>query len=139
MKRRVLLGCVIALLPLVGVWGCTDTTTAPDTTPPLAPHLDGATLENGAVGVWWEPNTEPDLAGYYVYVVKGGVPQSAVPHAITSNSLVIDLDGETGTVEVYVTATDVSGNESSPSATARVNNPASGSERQIINRLPTNF
>ena len=66
MKRR--LSIVLALLPVVGLWGCgADTTTSPDTTAPLAPQLDGATLDQGLVGVWWQPNSEPDLAGYVIY------------------------------------------------------------------------
>jgi hypothetical protein len=139
MKRRVMLGCVLALLPLIGVWGCTDTTTAPDTTPPLAPHLDGATLNNGSVGVWWEPNTEPDLAGYYVYLVIDGTPQSAVPHPIADNSLVVDLNGSTGPVDVYVTAIDVSGNESSPSTSVRAKGANIDLGRPITDDRPADY
>lgn len=117
MKRR--LSIVLALLPIVGLWGCgQDTTTSPDTTPPLAPQLDGATMDHGIVGVWWQANTEPDLAGYFVYVVENGVTRSAVTDAITSNYLLVDV-GTAGPIEVYVTAIDLSGNESSPSNSRR--------------------
>ena len=117
MKRR--LSIVLALLPIVGLWGCgQDTTTSPDTTPPLAPQLDGATMDHGIVGVWWQANTEPDLAGYFVYVVEDGVTRSAVTDPIASNYLLVDV-GTTGSIEVYVTAIDYSGNESSPSNSRR--------------------
>jgi len=72
MKRRFVM--VLALMSLMAIWGCggTDTTTTPDTTPPLAPELAGADVYNGTIGVWWGANTEPDLAGYYVYYVQNG-------------------------------------------------------------------
>ena len=75
-------------------------------------------MDHGIVGVWWQANTEPDLAGYFVYVVEDGVTRSAVTDPIASNYLLVDV-GTTGSIEVYVTAIDFTGNESSPSNSRR--------------------
>ena len=138
MKRR--FSIVLALLAVVGLWGCgADTTTSPDTTPPLAPQLDGATLANDIVGVWWQPNTEPDLAGYFVYIVENGVTRSAVSDPIADNFLTVDVNSPTGSVEVYVTAIDYSGNESSPSASRRPSAQITDPNRQIVGGKPQDF
>ena len=138
MKRRFVM--VLALLPLVAFWGCgTDTTTTPDTTPPLAPQLGGATLQDGNVGVWWGANTEPDLAGYYVYYVENGVTHSASTDPVISNYLLIDARNASGPVDVYVTAIDYSGNESSPSASMRASTQITTPERQILGGSPKDF
>jgi len=138
MKRRFMM--VLALMPLVAFWGCgTDTTTTPDTTPPLAPQLSGATLQDGNVGVWWQANSEPDLAGYFVYYSENGVTHSASIDPISSNYLLIDAGNAAGPVDVYVTAIDFSGNESSPSASMRASTQTSTPERQILGESPKDF
>ena len=138
MKRRFVM--VLALLPVLAFWGCgTDTTTTtPDTTPPLAPQIGGATLQDGSVGVWWSANTEPDLAGYYVYYVENGTTHSASTDPVTSNYLVI-TSGNSGPVDVYVTAIDYSGNESSPSVSVRASAQITDPDRQIIGGSPKDF
>jgi|RhiMetdeSRZDD1v2_1073273.scaffolds.fasta_scaffold00020_91 hypothetical protein len=140
MKRRFVM--VLALmLPLVAFWGCgTDTTTTPDTTPPLAPQLSGATLQDGIVGVWWQSNTEPDLAGYNVYLVENGVTRPAATDPITSSYFVVDAGSTAGPIQVYVTAIDYSGNESSPSGTLRASTlTTSDPDRQILGGNPKDF
>ncbi|HET9232777.1 MAG TPA: hypothetical protein VFP10_01400 [Candidatus Eisenbacteria bacterium] len=138
MKRR--LSIVLALLPILGLWGCgADTTTSPDTTPPLAPQLDGATIDHGIVGVWWQANTEPDLAGYFVYVVENGVTRSAVTDPIASNYLLVDVGTTAGSIEVYVTAIDLSGNESSPSASRRPSTQITDPDRDILGGQPRDY
>ena len=52
--------------------GSSDSVSKPDTTPPLAPIVLGAMSNQDAVGIWWQPNTEPDLAGYNVYAIQHG-------------------------------------------------------------------
>ena len=139
MKRR--FAMVLALMPLVAFWGCggTDTTTTPDTTPPLAPQLGGATLQDGNIGVWWSANSEPDLAGYYVYYVENGVTHSASIDPVTSNYLLIS-SASAGPVDVYVTAIDFSGNESSPSSSVRASAQVTANpERQILGGSPKDF
>ena len=139
MKRRFVM--VLALMSLVAIWGCggTDTTTTPDTTPPLAPQLAGADVYNGTIGVWWSANTEPDLAGYYVYYVQNGVTHNASTDPVTNNYLTIDAPSGSP-VDVFVTAIDYSGNESSPSATMRANaQVTSNPDRQIVGGSPKDF
>jgi len=120
MKRRSAFWIGLVVVPTLVLVGCgSDPQTTPDTTPPLAPQLSGATFDDGAVGVWWEPNTEPDLAGYFVYLIENGTARPANLAACANNYMVAQVESGAGPVQVYVTAIDVSGNESSPSETAR--------------------
>lgn len=117
MKLRTIF-CVM-VVGSVALIGCSDssTTTPPlDTTPPLAPIILNASYANGYLGVWWESNIEPDLAGYNVYQIKDIKPvrlNQFLLHGQTMTAVQV----ETGTVHVYVTAVDFSGNESAPSST----------------------
>jgi hypothetical protein len=121
MKARLSVLCLLALPALVA--GCSEDAIAPDTTPPLAPVLQGATFELGVVGVWWAPNTEPDLAGYNVYVQQNGQTWTANQQIVTDNYVAITIGNPEDPVTVFVTALDVSSNESSPSATRRALEP----------------
>jgi len=109
----------LLLAPALLIAGCgSDTQFTPDTTPPLAPVLEGANQSKDVVAMWWRPNTEADLNGYFVYVVRGGEAELYNAHPITNNYATITVeDGITPLV--YVTAIDLSGNESSPSAQRR--------------------
>ena len=86
----------------------------PDTTPPAAPTLLVATGGDGRVVLDWADNGEGDLAGYRVYRLAGTSwtrVASPTPSAYTDTGLV------NGTAQTYrVTAVDVAGNESAPSA-----------------------
>lgn len=118
MKPRFVILFALLVVPALVVLGCgNDTTFSPDTTPPLAPVLQGANMDAGMVAVWWQPNAEPDLNGYYVYVETDGVAKLANSRPITTAYSVVQVQGPA--VRVYVTAVDISGNESSPSASAR--------------------
>jgi hypothetical protein len=101
--------------------GCGDSSSVsrPDTTPPLAPVVMGADGAGNTARIWWQGNTEPDLAGYTVYITMNGVTHRANQQPIRSTSLSVPADG-VHQVTLYVTASDVSGNESSPSATKTV-------------------
>lgn len=84
-----------------------DPPPAPDTDPPAEPV--GLTSEplHGAVRLTWQANTEPDLAGYRVYVDGQLVADIQLPE--------YTLDApEYRAYEVAVTAYDLSGNESQP-------------------------
>ncbi len=118
MKRSLASLAVVVLVLGVAVTGCSNSSSSvngPDTTPPLAPVMLGGSSTDQAVNVWWQPNTEADLDGYNVYVTQGGVTTKAnqQPMHYSYWSMVPTTDSK---VNVYVTASDVSGNESSPSS-----------------------
>ena len=87
-----------------------------DRRPPAAPQGLTATLENGRdARLSWQANTEPDLAGYFVY--RQGVKVNAAP---VVNPAYLDAGLLDGTFDYTVTAVDDAGQESLPSAPARV-------------------
>ncbi len=107
-----------------------------DTFPPKAPAglatIPGATeAQNGSqpvsyIDLSWEPNSEPDLAGYFVYrqlARPNGDPQGPLgkmtPLPIAAPAY-RDVAVTPGQRYIYtVTAVDASGNESAPSAKAQ--------------------
>jgi hypothetical protein len=120
----------VALVPALLLAGCgsddTDGGFIPDTTAPLAPVIMGVRADDGIVGLWWNPNTEPDLTGYHVYVAMNGVVRRTTFRPVVDNRYTVNL-GPQGSASVYVTAIDYSGNESSPSAWRTVSlSPADG-------------
>jgi len=119
MKPRFVSLYALLLVPALLFVGCgDDEPTAMDTVPPLAPVLNGANEDAGLVAVWWEENTEPDLAGYYLYLEQDGTTRLVNAAPLTNAYATIEVaDGSLA--HVYVTAVDWSGNESSPSATRR--------------------
>jgi hypothetical protein len=82
-----------------------------DKFPPAIPAGLHATPSPGSVELSWDPNTEPDLAGYRVYRASGGDFEKVADVAtIPSYS---DKKVERGkTYKYVVTAVDRSGNES---------------------------
>jgi hypothetical protein len=117
MKLRIALFVVMTLTPVLLLVGCgSDSTTVgqPDTTPPLAPVILGVRGASSSVGVWWIGGNEPDLAGYNVYVRDGGVIRRVNPEVVTSTKYNHAV-GHGGSVYVYVTSVDYTGNESGPS------------------------
>ena len=72
----------------------------------------------------WDPNTETDLAGYYVYFRPVTTPatawdntrrSAAVPVSATPRYNLLQLVTFNGSYEIMVTAFDQVGNESGPS------------------------
>jgi len=58
-----------------------------DTFPPAAPKGLNAVSTDGAINLIWEPNTEPDLAGYYVLRAAGDEPlQRITPQPVAEPS-----------------------------------------------------
>ena len=58
-----------------------------DMFPPAAPKGLNAVATAGAINLIWEANTEPDLAGYYVWRATGGQPlQKITPDPVTDAS-----------------------------------------------------
>lgn len=78
-----------------------------------------ATLRGGAaeVTVAWDPNSEPDLAGYYVYY--GMYPALSVLRTDAGTNTFVVLSGlaEGATYFIYATARNTAGLESLPSKT----------------------
>jgi hypothetical protein len=98
-----------------------------DVFPPAVPHglLAVADAAAGAVDLSWRPDSEADLAGYYVYRrdVGTSLPAQRIPAAaVSSSQLPIatpafrDLEVERGHTYAYsISAIDQSGNESARS------------------------
>ena len=119
MRRRFVTLYTLLLVPALVFVGCgDDEALAPDTTAPLAPVFEGANVESGVVAAWWQANAESDLSGYFVYVIQAGQTSRTNSEPLTQAYTTISVDPGTP-VRVYVTAVDVSGNESSPSATRK--------------------
>jgi hypothetical protein len=110
----------LALVPAVLLIGCGDEQTSfvPDTTPPLAPVVQGAAGSEIGVNLWWQQNPEPDLVGYNVYVIETGLARRANDYLITTSYYAMPMSG--GSVRMYVTAVDAAGNESGPSSSRTV-------------------
>lgn len=96
-----------------------------DTFPPVAP-VGLATIPGGGLGgepsidLSWEPNSEPDLAGYRVYRAVDGGPSALLTPTLVANAAFRDLKVARGHTYLYrVTAVDAQGNESPQSAAAR--------------------
>ncbi|MHB8835845.1 MAG: FG-GAP-like repeat-containing protein [Candidatus Methylomirabilia bacterium] len=83
----------------------------PDGTAPAAPVGLKVYPGDSVADVLWRANTEPDLAGYRIYV--NGVPRNPVPIAGTKQIVENLINGTTYTFTL--TAVDKVGNESPPS------------------------
>jgi hypothetical protein len=128
-----------SLFVAIAATGCgtdEDFYVTPDTTPPLAPVILGALDENGVAGIWWEANAEPDLHGYYVYLRHAGEVVHAHTQVLTTNYISFPLPGDG--VEVWVTALDFTGNESSPSGARSISFTGSPEEHPPTARPEAN-
>jgi hypothetical protein len=65
MKQLLIL---LIFLTSISYVGCTERIVEPDITPPAIPQGISTIAEDGQVEIFWLPNTEPDFAGYHVYV-----------------------------------------------------------------------
>jgi hypothetical protein len=86
-----------------------------DRFPPAAPKGLNAVATEGAINLIWEPNTEPDLAGYYVLRAIGDEPlQRITPEPVSDASFFDNV--QRGLRFTYaVEAVDKAGNVSRPS------------------------
>jgi len=98
----------------------------PDAAPPAAPRGLHVARDAGNIRISWDPNTEPDLAGYNVYRVlpSGGSTRLNTSLVLTSEYLDTAAP-ETGTVTYEVTAVDMRGNESARSRSGLSSSTAS--------------
>jgi hypothetical protein len=83
-----------------------------DTFPPAAPKGLSAVATTGAINLIWEPNTEPDLAGYFVWRGIGSEPLQQVTAEPVAEAAFFD-NVRPGVKFVYaVRAVDKAGNVS---------------------------
>ena len=86
-----------------------------DTFPPAPPQGLQSIYSAGAVELVWTANTEADLAGYNVYRLEDKAARR-VNKELLRTPIVRDTTAAPGkTLTYYVTAVDLSGNESKPS------------------------
>ncbi len=112
---------VRAMMRAQGVEGDSDDSemaqvTARDIFSPAAPAGLTAVYSPTAVELLWTANTEPDLAGYYVYRREGQGPWTRITKELLRTPLLRDATVQPDHAYAYrVTAVDLSGNESAPS------------------------
>lgn len=102
------------------------TTVMRDTFPPATPTGLAAVPGNGSIDLSWEPNTEPDLAGYLVYRqpvaadgTLAGTPTRLTPAPVPAPAF-SDRTAVPGEIYSYrITAIDAAGNTSPASAEVR--------------------
>jgi len=100
---RVDAAAALAATPGVGV----------DTTPPSAPTSLAAAAGDGLVELTWNPSPENDVAGYSVYRSGDGSNYTLVTPLLVSGTGWLDDSVVNGlTYSYFVTATDLSGNQS---------------------------
>jgi hypothetical protein len=104
-----------ALLAIVALTGCNDSTAPRDTTPPAAPRgLYGVTGDQ-TVTLYWLANTESDVAGYRIYMADCPDGQSCPYSRVGTTGLTsFAVTGLTNGQTHYfgVSAVDHAGNES---------------------------
>lgn len=113
LRRTAAVTVAIAALTLVGC-GSNDSSTAPDTAPPLAPTAGSAHARHGKVSLTWNHNSEADLSGYNVYLAGRSGAVKLNEEVLDQNSFV-HLASNSGSYRFRITAVDRSGNESAPS------------------------
>ncbi|MCI0543783.1 MAG: hypothetical protein L0Z49_04960, partial [Actinobacteria bacterium] len=103
----------------------------PDVTPPATPTNLVPTAGDAQVSLNWDDNTEPDLAGYYVYRQEkiAGIYQTELRIASPTSSAYVDATAENGKTYRYrVSAFDNAAveNESAPTAYTADQTPTGG-------------
>ena len=97
------------------------TITPRDTFPPQPPRGLRALSTGTASELVWNPNSETDLAGYNVYRRKGDGAPERLNHQLVQTPVFSDSSAKGASGYTYwVTAVDLAGNESQPSAPVEV-------------------
>jgi hypothetical protein len=93
-----------------------------DTAPPATPGGLAGGPEPAGVRLRWNPNTEPDLAGYHVYrAAASGGPFTRLDAAtVTATEFVDGSAPDSASLWYAVSAVDATGNESARSGAVRV-------------------
>lgn len=117
MKTRFAMAALLVLA--VSLTGCMGDSVAPnDTTAPAAPQGVSATTEQLSWILSWDSNTEPDVAGYYVYRTPVSGSQQGTAQQLTTAAVATtryQIPGEAGQWQYAVRAVDTAGNASAPS------------------------
>jgi len=109
-----LAACALAVMMFAGCDSHDDVVVAPpqDTVPPAAPQALYSVTGDGKVTLHWVKNTEPDLAGYRVYVAPA-YPGPYNPITTTGATTFVVNGLTNGTTSFFaVAAYDAVGNES---------------------------
>ena len=93
-----------------------------DTAPPATPSGISAGVAGSGVQVRWNPNSEPDLAGYHVYRAgSSSGPFSRVDAATVTSAQFMDSPApDSASLWYAVSAVDASGNESARTGAVQV-------------------
>lgn len=122
MKTRLALAALLVLA--VSLTGCMGDSVAPtDTTAPAAPQGLSATTTQLDWNLSWVSNSEPDVAGYYVYRTPMTGTQQGTAQQMTTAAVVITqyaIPAEAGEWQFTVRAIDNAGNVSAASSPVAV-------------------
>lgn len=111
LRRTLVKSIILGLVLAVGLSGCSELFVV-DTTPPVPPTGIRATALDNAIEISWSHNTEPDLAGYKVWV-SDRYDGTYSFLAKTNGNRITDYGARNGKRNYYaVSAYDFSGNES---------------------------
>jgi hypothetical protein len=118
-KKMIAMTLILGLVALAT--GCSDSTTAPVTTPDTAPPTPAGNLSiayvDGVATLSWDIEAvDADLAGYVVTREHNGATVVLL-EAPTLVTTVDDTNAELGASIYHVYAVDTTGNESAPSTT----------------------
>ena len=95
-----------------------------DVFPPAPPAGPTGLYTSGAVELIWTPNLDSDLAGYQVYRREAGQPEVRLNSELVRSALFRDVTATPGHHYYYrITAEDLNGNKSEPSAEVEVDIP----------------
>lgn len=118
MKTRLTVAALLVLA--VSLTGCMGDSVAPnDSSAPAAPAGVSATTDAGNWVVQWAANTEPDIAGYYVYRTPVSGTTLGSTQALTGTALsttAYQIPSDAGQWQITVRAVDTAGNMSAESA-----------------------
>lgn len=106
--------------PAIEGEGTKVSATPRDKTPPGIPVAVKAKKEGNAIIISWDPNSEPDLAGYNVYRIMGSQAHKLNTEPVKENKYIDRNAPDYRFVAYHVTAVDKAGNEGNPSQEAIV-------------------
>jgi hypothetical protein len=114
-SSKTFLSLMTVALVVLSVSGCSKSTSAPtvvDLAPPAVPTDLHAVYTSGVVKVSWAPNVmDADFSGFTLKREVNGIEVELITTP-TNVTRYIDTDPPNGLIRYYVSAVDLSGNES---------------------------